>query len=177
MSAVASAVGARPATDPPVSSIALPPLPVDLEYCVVARGSGSLGRRERWRVFGALAAVSLVLALVFAARGAWPVLVYSLLEIGVLGAAFVHLERHAGDWERLTIAGDRVVIEQAVSGKRDRREFNRHWLRVEVEPPAFGRSPRVTLRGGGTTWEFGNALPVSERMAVARQLRTLTGLR
>ncbi len=174
---MAPAVRACPATDPTVSSVALPPLPVDLEYCVVARRGGSLGRPARWRVFGSLAAVSLVLAFAFAANGAWPVLMYSVLEIGVLGVAFVHLERHAGDWERLTIAGDRVVVEQAVSGRRDRREFNRHWLRVEVDPPAFGRSPRVTLRGGGTTWEFGNALPVSERMAVARQLRALTGLR
>ena len=110
--------------------------------------------------------------------GAWPVLPYSLLEIGVLACAFAWCERHAEDWERLTVAGDRVVVEQARGSKRERREFNRYWLRVEVERgrnrPA---SPRVVLRGGGASCEFGHALPAQERLAVARELRRLTGLR
>jgi uncharacterized membrane protein len=160
-----------------VSSVALPPLPVDPEYCVVARRNDALGRRSRWQVFAALAAVSLTLALAFAAAGAWPVLPYSLLEVGVLAVAFLYVERHAGDWERLTVAGDRVVVERAAGSRRERREFNRYWLRVDVDPSGFGRSPRVTLRGGGTSWEFGNALPATERLAVARELRGLTGMR
>ena len=161
-----------------VSSVALPPLPADLEYCVVARRNDSLGGR-RWIVFAALASVSLVLALAFVAAGAWPVLPYSVLEIALLGCAFAYIERHAGDWERLTVAGDRVVVERAAGGKRERREFNRYWLRVEVEPAdaGFGRSPKVILQGGGTSWEFGNALPVSERIAVARELRKLAAAR
>lgn len=159
-----------------VSSVALPPLPADLEYSVVARRNDSMPGR-RWQVFGVLAAVSLVLALAFVAVGAWPVLPYSVLEIGVLACAFAYVERHAGDWERLTVAGDRVVVEQAAGGRRQRREFNRYWLRVEVEPAGLGRSPKVILRGGGTAWEFGDALPVAERIAVARELRRLTGAR
>ena len=160
-----------------MSSAVIPPLPADLEYCVVARANDSLGRRHRWQIFGALAAVSLVLALAFTAVGAWPVLPYSLLEIGVLACAFLWFERHAGDWERLVVAGDRVVVEQATGGKQVRREFNRYWLRVEVEAGGFGRSPQVVLRGGGASWEFGHALPAAERLAVARELRRLTGAR
>jgi len=158
-----------------MSSVAFPPLPAELEYCVVARGGGSLGRRERWQVFGALAATSLILALAFAMVGAWPVLPYSLLEIGLLGCAFRYFERRAGDWERLTVTGDRVVVEQESGGRRKRHEFNRYWMRVEVDPAGFGRSRQLTLRGGGTSWVFGNALPVPERLAVARELRRMTG--
>ena len=160
-----------------MSSVALPPLPADLEYCVVARRNDSLGRRPRWQVFGALAAVSLALAAAFAAVGAWPVLPYSALEIVLLGCAFYCVERRAGDWERLTIAGDRVVVEQVAGGKRERHEFNRYWLRVEVDPGGFGRSPQVILRTGSDAWGFGSALPVAERLAVARELRRLTGAR
>ena len=160
-----------------MSSVALPPLPAGLEYCVVARRNDSLGRRPRWQVFGALAAVSLALAAVFAVVGAWPVLPYSVLEIVVLGCAFYYVERRAEDWERLTIAGDRVVVEQAAGGNRQGHELNRYWLRVEVDPARFGRSPQVMLRSGHDAWVFGSALPVAERLAVAQELRRLTGAR
>lgn len=160
-----------------MSSVVLPPLPADVEYCVVARGNDSLGRPRRWQVFGALAAVSLALAVAFAAAGAWLVLPYSLLEMAVLACAFAWFDRHAHDWERLTVAGDRVIVERSEGRTRERREFNRYWLRVEVDEPGFGGSPRVVLQGGGATCEFGHALPVPERLAVVRELRQLTGMR
>ena len=131
----------------------------------------------RWRVFGALAAVSLAVAGAFALAGAWPVLAYSALELGMLGAAFAWCGRRAREWERLTVAGDLVVVEQAAGERRQRHAFNRYWMRVEVETAGLGRSPRVTLCGGGTRREFGRALPPAERLAVAKELRHLTGLR
>ena len=159
---------------PFVSNVALPPPPADPEYCVVARGNDSLGRRRRWQVFAALATASLALATVFAVAGAWPVLAYSLLEVGVLACAFAWWDRHAEDWERLVIAGDCVIVERRSGRKRERREFDRHRLRVDVER---GVAPRVVLRGGDAACEFGHALPAAERLAVARELRRLTGLR
>jgi uncharacterized membrane protein len=158
-----------------VSSVALPPPPADLEYCVIARANASLGRRQRWLVFATLACVSLGLAAMFAAAGAWPVLPYAVIEVGVLACAFAWCERHAGDWQRLTVAGDRVVIECCAGRKRERREFSRYWLRVEVERGGLSRSPRLVLRGGGASLEFGHALPEGERLAVMRELRKLTG--
>ena len=160
-----------------MSTVALPPPPADVEYCVVARANDSLGRRNRWCVFGALAATSLGLASAFAIAGAWVVLPYSVLEIGVLALAFAWCERHAGDWQRLVVAGDHVVIDAATGRRRERREFDRYWLRVEMEPAGQGQAPRLVLRGGGASWEFGHALPVPERRAIARDLKRLTGLR
>lgn len=144
---------------------------------MVARRNDAIGGTVRWQVFGALAGVSLAVAASFAMAGAWPVLAYSALEIGLLGAAFLHCERRARDWERLTVAGDQVVVERTADGRRHRHAFNRYWLRVEVESAAFGRSPRMTLYGGGARREFGSALPAAERLAVAKALRQLTGLR
>jgi uncharacterized membrane protein len=160
-----------------MSSIALPPLPAGLEYCVVARRNDSLRQRERWQVFGALALVSLALALAFAAVGAWPVLPYSVLELALLGCAFRWIERRARDWERLAVAGDRVIVEREAGGARERREFNRYWLRVDVEAAAPGGQPQLRLSGGGMSWVFGSALPVNERIVVARELRRMTGMR
>ena len=49
-------------------------LPVRSEFCVVSRRNDSLGSRARWALFAGLCAVSMGMALTFAAFGAWPVL-------------------------------------------------------------------------------------------------------
>jgi uncharacterized membrane protein len=150
--------------------VVLPELPVDPEFCVVVRRNNSLARRQLWQVFALLAMVSLALALAFAYAGAWPVLPYSVLELALLAVAFRHVRRRADDWERLTIVGDRVIVERASGGSRQRHEFNRPWLQVEC---GTGAAPVLTLRFAGEVFEFGDALPVAERVALAGELRRM----
>ena len=161
----------------PMPGAVLPPLSVEPEFCVVARWNLSLAPRVRWRIFGALAAVNLTLAAAFVAVGAWLVLPYSIIELVVLACAFRFIERRASFWERLTIAGDRVIVERAAGGAPERREWNRKWLRVETTAARFGRPGRLYLCFGRERWEFGDALPRGEREAVARDLKRLTGAR
>ena len=118
-----------------------------------------------------------MLAIAFAAIGAWPVVPYSVLEIAGLGGAFYWVGRHANDWERLTVVGDRVLVERESCGRRECHEFNRCWLRVEMEPAGFGRSPRLTLHSAGKSCQFGGDLAVAERAGVARELRRLSAHR
>jgi uncharacterized membrane protein len=147
-----------------------PALHPDPAFCVVVRRNNSLGRRQRWTVFAVLAGVSLALASAFAFAGAWPVLPYSILEITLLACAFRYIERKAEDWERVTIAGDRVIVERATAGRRERREFNRPWLRIEC---GEGGTRALTLRYAGEAWEVGRALPAEERMALGAELRRM----
>ena len=140
-------------------------------YCVTSRRNDSLGSAGRWRVFAVLCAVSLGLALVFAAFGAWLVLPYSALEMALLLWAFRWLERHALDWERVSVQGDRVTVEQQRAGILTRREFNRCWTRLEWESLGFGRPARLALRYAGERVPFGDDLPGSERQRVAGELR------
>ena len=157
--------------------IALPPLPAEPEFCVVARSELSLPARGRWAVFAALASFSLLLAGAFAAVGAWMVLPYSVLELAVLGAAFRYVERRATQWERLTVAGDRVTVERGDGSAVMRREWNRRGLRVGTTPGRHGRPARLWLCFGGERWEFGETLPRESREALARDLKRLTGAR
>lgn len=162
----------------------MPPSPGAPEFCVVSRRNNSLRRGQRWTLFASLATVSFGVAALFAVAGAWPVVPYSALEIGLLAGAFAWIERRSGDWERLTVAGDRVRVERAVAGRLSVREWNRAWLRVEVggagrrqaAPWQWRRDDaRITLRYAGEAIEFGAALPPDERVRVARSLRRLTG--
>jgi len=139
-------------------------------YCVTWRRNDSLGSAGRWRVFAALCALSLGVALAFAAFGAWLVLPYSVLEMGVLLWAFHWLERHAADWEKISVEGDRVVIERQIAGVLTRREFNRYWARLECET-RIGRLPQLVLRYAGERVPFGEDLPAAEIERVARELR------
>jgi uncharacterized membrane protein len=152
----------------------LPSRSNDPEFCVVSRWNLSLTAKTRWRIFGLLATLSLTLALAFVAAGAWMVLPYSLLEVAILALAFRYIERRAMDWERLTVSGDRVIVERCLGGARERREWNRPWVRIELEETRFGRR-RLLLRCGGEEWEFGDALGEPERNAVARELKRLIG--
>jgi uncharacterized membrane protein len=125
--------------------VALPPLSVEPEFCVVARWNASLPPRARWQIFAALSAVSLTLAFAFAAAGAGIVLPYSLLELSVLAGAFYFVGRRAADWERLTVVGDRVIVERSGDGRQTRRERNRPWVRAEMTAPRFGHLGRLLL--------------------------------
>jgi uncharacterized membrane protein len=145
-------------------------LAVRSEFCAVSRRNDSLGSRARWTLFAGLCAVSLGMALTFAAFGAWPVLPYSVLEMGVLCWAFGRIERRANDWERVTVRGDRVVVERIRGGVRTQREFNRFWTRLEVEADARSQMARLVLRHRGESLPFGEELPAHERAATARDL-------
>ncbi len=102
---------------------------------------------------------------------------YSVLEIALLGLAFMVVERRSDDWERLTVVGDAVVIERQRGRRRERHQFNRCWMRVEFEPGGFGKPARITLHSAGVAVDFGSALPVAEMRSTAGELRRLAGLR
>ncbi len=113
-----------------------------------------------------------------AAFGAWPVLPWACVEIGALAVAFWHVERRARDWERLVVAGDRVIVEREVRGRADRQEWNRLWVQVELETARPGiREPRLSLRFAGEAVEFGGELAPAERARVARELKRLLAAR
>jgi uncharacterized membrane protein len=152
-----------------------PPLSFTPEYCVLARQNDSLGHRPRWTAFAIAAFASLAIAAWFVLAGAWPVLPFTALELVLLAGAFALVERRARDWERLTVAGDRVVLESMRGGRRTCREFNRYWLSVELEAAGPGSTPELALRFRGERMAFGGALPPGRRLEVARSLARLTG--
>jgi uncharacterized membrane protein len=141
---------------------------------VLARRNDSLGARGRRVAFGLAAGVSVSLGTVFVAAGAWPVLPWSLVEVTALALAYAWTERRAGDWERLLVLGDRVIVERMHGGRLDRREWNRHWLRVRTGEAGDGRGVQVLLQGAGEACEFGRLLGEDARREVGRRLARLT---
>ena len=138
-------------------------------FSLFAKRNCSLEWAERWRAFWLIASISAIIAGAFAAFGAWLILPFAGLEIGALYLAFRVLDRRANDYERLTIDGDRLVVEQKRQGRLTRFEGNRLWAQVVVRR----QSERVelALRYRGREIEFGTFLSDEARSVAARSLQ------
>lgn len=144
-------------------------------YSITAGRNCSLSSSGRVLVFGVLFCVSLGISTGFALVGAWPVMPFAGLEMLVLYWAFRCVGRHAGDFDRIILCGDRLTVEKAQLDEVRRYEFNRYWAQVVLRADAEGRRCRLTLRSHGREVEFGAFLTDSERMALAHQLRKELG--
>ncbi len=140
-------------------------------YSLIARRHCSLQGAQRWRAFWLIALVSGSIALAFASIGAWPILPFAGAELAALYVAFRRFSLAAGDYEQVTIEGDRLVVEAQTRGRLRRFEANRYWTQVVVRQDVW--SCQVALRSHGREIEFGTLLDERARLAVARRLQDL----
>lgn len=119
-------------------------------------------------LFGALAMLSLTIAVFWAVNGAWVVVPFACIESLALVAAYLAYGRHAADFDRVVLEPDRVCV-QAVSGPTARHfECMRRAVRVEYDG---GRRALVRLVGRGNEIEVGRFLLDADRAELARELR------
>jgi uncharacterized membrane protein len=145
----------------------------ELDY--TARPNCSLDRRGKLCLFAAAAIVTGLIALIFAAFGAWLVLPFAGLELALLAWALHFLHRRAGDYERVVLAGDTLRVETCEAGLPARHEFHRYWAQVRVSPA--GSDARVFIRSHGREVELGRFSSPEQKLAFARQLRERVGAR
>lgn len=137
------------------------------EYVYIARRNNSLSSSARLLVFGLILTVSLGIAAAFSiVFGAWPIMPFAGIEMVVLYLAFRYVDRHAGDYERITIRGDRVAVEVCEGADVQRFELHRSWAQVVCE----GEGARIALRSHGRSIEVGRHLRDEERQRMAREL-------
>jgi uncharacterized membrane protein len=137
----------------------------------VTRRNNSLSAGGRRLVLGSLAAIILAISLGFAFSGAWLVFPFAGLEVLVVFLAFRYMERHAADYERLSLDGERIVVERGQRGRTRRVELNRHWARVDYQAPGSKEGGRLILRAHGADVEFGTYLTDAQKADVARRLK------
>ena len=137
------------------------------EYVYTARRNNSLSPNGRQFVFVFILVVSLGIATGFyVVFDAWPVLPYAGLEMTVLYFAFRYMDRHAADFERITIRGGTVAIESYEGPRVTRFELNRYWAKVVCEPDGS----RLALRSHGREFPVGRHLCEERRLGLAREL-------
>lgn len=140
------------------------------EFALCSRRNYSISPAGQVLVFGSLALVTLAISVGFALQGAWPVLPFAGLECGALFLAFRWLQRHAQDYELITIEGDLLVVESSVGGKIESSTFSRTWVQLNVESSPAGRH-KMFLRSHGREVEVGKLLSDEAKRSAAKRIR------
>lgn len=137
--------------------------------CLQSGSQGVYSVRNFGLVVGSLAVISLTVAVVFSALGAWLILPFAGLEAAALYGVYCWVRRHAQDSESLTIRGDVVTLAVREATQTRQYEFNRAWAQLVVEEGA--REVRLALRSHGRQVPVGRYLDSGGRQRLAQELR------
>jgi uncharacterized membrane protein len=152
-----------------VSSTEVTASPELAEYCQTTTRNVSLSRAGRRLFLGLIFLNTGILAIAWAIAGAWPILPFAGLELGLLAYAFHYVGKFDGDFERLTIDGTTVTVETCERGVIRRHNFNRPWVRlVCVEQ---GNRCHLGLQYRGHEFRLGKLMNDEQRSAWGRELR------
>ncbi len=123
----------------------------------------------------ALCLASFLVAMYFVMHGAWVVMVFALLEMSAVAAAFIYFGRHATDRECISLSEAELLVElvqaeQSLSFRLDPRR-----TRVAIPEP---RQRLIRLEANGERVDVGRYLTERKRQEFAKELnRELAGYR
>jgi uncharacterized membrane protein len=130
----------------------------------------SLSPRGLRVLMGVLILSVMAMSSVFWLLGAWPVVGFSGVEVG-LAAVLLRANAAGGrSSEMLLLSSDGLrVVRIDPAGRRVERLLPATWLRVSLEERR-GRVPGLVLRGNGLREEVATALGEAEKRALAQAL-------
>ena len=126
----------------------------------------SLSQRGFVILLAALGLLAFVIGLGFFLIGAWPVIGFMGLELGVLYLVFRLNYRDGKASEQLLIHDKGLhLIRISPKGNQDSTSFESHWLRAEIFPQK-GKRKTLALKHHHHIYEIGAFLPPAEKQAV-----------
>jgi len=135
----------------------------------------SMSPRQFGLLFVSLAFASIGIAsAVFAFSGAWWILIFALVEAAALVAAFVVYARHAGDYERIVVTPDALIIEFNSATRVVRQQAHPAFARVQYPCSRHGAGGDESLIGlafAGKAVEVGRFVPLLKRAGLAQEIR------
>lgn len=123
--------------------------------------------RQLGAVYVSLCAVSIVIATGFWLQGAALVAPFAVLELLIVGAAFLWYARHATDGERVRLVQGQLHVEIEHAGKVIRTVFQRQWVRVQAP---VSHAALIEIIGQGQTVYLGRHVRPELRELLAREL-------
>lgn len=135
----------------------------------VLKRNCSISPRQLTMVYAALCTVALAVAIFFTVHGAWYVLGFAILELMVVGLAFLHYGRHATDREHIVLIDDYLLVELILA--EHAREFRLDPRATRIDMPKLG-GDLIGLEARGIRVEVGRFVTEWKRREFARELRS-----
>lgn len=136
----------------------------DILFETVLRPNPPLGPHALRAILITVVLINLAFAILFVAKGAWPVAPFLGADVALLAWAFRASVAASRREEHLTLTPATLSI--LCRPELSRTVLNPYWVRVETPPP-----DGVTLSSHGKTVRIGRFLGATERTALAQTLR------
>lgn len=137
---------------------------------IVVRPNSVLHRDEGALALAVTAPAGFAIAALFVLLGAWPVAPFVLAALAGLAVAVWLVHRHAGDFERIVVDDDKLVVDRHDPGGDHHFEFNRSWVQVIQRRASAGGCAYLAVRSHGREVPIGHDLTDQERASVGRAL-------
>ena len=120
-----------------------------------------------WWVIGSLAGLALLIGVRFWMLGAWPVLPFGALEVGLVVVMLRVSSRQARGSELILLNETELrIVRTEPSGRRREKAMSSAWLSLLLEE-RNGRVPRLLLSRYGISEEIGRVLGEAEKRDLA----------
>lgn len=147
------------------------------EHRITVRPNASLSQRGAYLFFAGIFVVSLTIALRFFVLGAWLILPFALIELGVLAFCLGLVLKSNQRMESIYIKDDGVTLILRDKNSESRLDFHRYWVQLVTEVSGTGKfisewhPMRLLLRSHGRSVEIGSFINYKEKKQLEEQLR------
>ena len=133
----------------------------------------SLSPGQFGALLGSLAIVTVAVAVFFALSGAWWILFFAFIQVAALVATFVVYARHAGDYERIVLTSEALIVECNSANHFVREQTHPALARVQYPCPGLrqGGDSLIGLAVAGKAVKVGRFVPHPRRASLAREIR------
>jgi uncharacterized membrane protein len=145
----------------------------DRSWSVTLTPHRSLKRQGFVAIMVLVAIINFIGGVLFMVVGAWPVTGFMGLDVLLVWWAFRQNFADAQKAERISVENDIVKLQRFTpEGQREVLEYNRRWLRVELEiDDARDLVGRLLFSYRGAFTEVGSFLGAEERRTLSKALR------
>ncbi len=145
-----------------------------ISYQVTFKQNCALSSSQKKKVVLLLTFIPCCIAIGFLMVGMWLILPFIGMEVAALAFAFYYVNSHESDFERISIAGDSLVVERSTKQGSHQYQLNAYWVKVVRRKLPNGEL-RLSLLSHGKEVEVGRYLTKEQREALAEQLQKRTG--
>lgn len=129
----------------------------------------SLSPRQLALAYAVICAMSITVAMAcIILHGVWQILLFTLLELAAVAAAFLSYARHATDYEHIALMDNCLLVELDFAGDTEETRLDPQWTRIAG--PGKGRE-LVGLEARGVRVQVGRFVTEEGRRRLALELR------